>query len=164
MYILLKRSSCGNSRIHPSWPCSEHGLNPALSMHLVATPNPVYNCLWQWVKFHPNVFCYLGGFSLMYKQTSQQRYMIQGTHLYTSHCYYYSCSSLHIFPSPGQAGCLPFSLSATCPLITMLFFIFQWETVFMFVESTLLPLIKRHVTSAKNPLVNTFPFLLICTF
>ncbi len=86
---------------------------PLTSMHLVATPNPVYNCLWQRFKFHPNVFCYLGGFSLMYKETSLQRYIIQGTHLYSSHYYYYSCPSLHFFYSPEQAGGPPFPLSVT---------------------------------------------------
>ncbi len=60
----------------PLWP------HP-ISMHLVATPNPVSCCLLQRLKFHPNVFCYLGGFSLMYNQTSQQRYTIHGTHVYT---------------------------------------------------------------------------------
>ncbi len=40
------------------------------SMHLVATPDPVYSCLWQRFKFHPNVFCSLGGFSLMYVQVN----------------------------------------------------------------------------------------------
>jgi hypothetical protein len=100
-----------------------HGLVPGMywahlwpllmSMHLVATPNPVYNCLWQQFKFLPNVFCYLDGFSLMYKWTSQQWYMIQGTHLSTSHYYYYSCSSLHFFHSSGQADCPPFPLSDT---------------------------------------------------
>jgi hypothetical protein len=43
----------------PSWPI-------LMSMYLVATPNPVFNCLWQRFRFHPNVLCYLGGFSLMY--------------------------------------------------------------------------------------------------
>ncbi len=72
-----------------------HGLDPGIywtpfwpllaSMHLVATPNPVFNCLWQRFTYYPNVFCYLSGFSLMYKQTSQQRYMIQGTHVYSIH-------------------------------------------------------------------------------
>jgi hypothetical protein len=93
-----------------------HGLVPGIDwtpfwpllaiMHLVAMPNPVFNCLWQQFKFHPNVFCYLGGFSLMY----EQRYMIQSIHVYTLHLYYYSDSSsiLHIFHLPGQAGCPPF--------------------------------------------------------
>jgi hypothetical protein len=39
--------------------------------------------------------------------------MKHGTHLCTSHYNYYSCSSLHIFHSPGQAGCPPFPLSLT---------------------------------------------------
>jgi hypothetical protein len=33
------------------------------------------------VQVHPNIFCYLGGFSLMYKLTSQQRYTIWA-HIY----------------------------------------------------------------------------------
>ncbi len=53
-----------------------------MSMHLVAMPNPVSSCTSQRFKFHPNVFCYLGGFSLMYKLTSLQCYMIQGAHVY----------------------------------------------------------------------------------
>ncbi len=56
---------------------------------------------------------YLGGFSLMYKSTSQQWYMIQGTHLCSLHYYYYSCSSLHFFHFSGQADCPPFPLSVT---------------------------------------------------
>ncbi len=57
-----------------------HGLVPGMywahlwpllmSMHLVATANPLYNCLWQRLKFHLNVFCCLCGFSLMNKQGS----------------------------------------------------------------------------------------------
>jgi hypothetical protein len=45
MYILEHRSSCGTSRVRPSWPRSGCKLNLALallaSMHLVATPDPV---------------------------------------------------------------------------------------------------------------------------
>jgi hypothetical protein len=44
----------------PLWPYP-------ISKHPVATPNPVSCFLLQRFKFHPNVFCYLGGFSLMYK-------------------------------------------------------------------------------------------------
>ncbi len=82
-----------------------HGLFPSLdwaplwphpiSMHLVATPNPVPNCLLQRFKFHPNSFWYLGDFSLMYKQTSQQRYNIYGTHVYTTYQHWYSHSSFY---------------------------------------------------------------------
>jgi hypothetical protein len=42
----------------PFWPL-------LTSIHLVATANPVFNCLWHRFKFHPNVFCYLVGFSRM---------------------------------------------------------------------------------------------------
>ncbi len=76
-----------------------HGLVPCLnwapfwplpmSMHLVATPSPV-SCYRNGSSFTPCAFCYLGGFSLMYKKTSQQRYTTHGTHVYTSHRHYYS--------------------------------------------------------------------------
>ncbi len=80
-----------------------------MSMHPVATPNPVSSCLLQWLKFHPNIFCYLGGFSPMYKQTSQQRHMIQGTHIYITLALLFIFFFLHSFHFPGQAGC-PHSL------------------------------------------------------
>jgi hypothetical protein len=90
----------------PFWPL-------LMSMHLVATPNPVSSCLLQRFKFHPNVFCYLGGFSRMYKQTSQQRYTIQSTHVYIVHVLLFIFFFLHFFHFPGQAGCPPFPLSVT---------------------------------------------------
>jgi hypothetical protein len=84
IHIHEQRSSQGTSRVCPSWPRSKFRLSPLwphpVSMHLVATPNLVSSCLLQWFKLHPNIFCYLGGFSLMYKQTSQQRHTIQGRH------------------------------------------------------------------------------------
>ncbi len=39
--------------------------------------------------------------------------MLQGTHLNTSHYYYYSCPCLNFFYSLGQASCPPFPLSVT---------------------------------------------------
>ncbi len=99
-----------------------YGLNPGMywthlwpllaGMHLVAMPNPVYNCLWQWFKFHPNIFCYQGGFLQVNIITAI--YDTGHTLIYcTSHYYCYSCSSLHFFHSSGQASCPPFPLSVT---------------------------------------------------
>jgi hypothetical protein len=45
VHIFEHRSSCGTSRVRPSWPRSGYLLNPTLAllaiMHLVATPDPV---------------------------------------------------------------------------------------------------------------------------
>ncbi len=63
----------------PFWPL-------LMSMHLVATPNSVSNCLWRWFKFHPNVSCYLGGFSLMYNVLINITTTIHDTgHMYIHH-------------------------------------------------------------------------------
>ncbi len=105
MYILEQRSSCGTSRVRPSWPHSWHRLNTIwpllMSMHLVATPNPVSSCLWQWFNFHPNIFCYLGGFSLMYCTSKHHNnviwYRAHTYCIYITLAFTYSYSSFYTF-------------------------------------------------------------------
>ncbi len=95
-----------------------HGLVPGLdwasiwphsmSMHLVATPNPVSCCLLQGFKFHP---CFLlSGWLLTNVQVNITTTLHDTCHT----CIYVHHTSitinfffLHIFHVPGQAGCPP---------------------------------------------------------
>ncbi len=87
-----------------------------MSMHLVATPNPVSNCLWWRFKFHPNVFCYLGGFSLMYIKHTTTLYNTGHTRTYITLALLFTLLFVHLFHFSRQAGCPPFPLSATVTL------------------------------------------------
>jgi hypothetical protein len=82
MYILKHRSSCGTSRVRPSWPRSGGILNSTLAPSCEHAScchawlgDAVYSVWWQWFKFHPNVSCPLGGFS-----TSVQINITTSTH------------------------------------------------------------------------------------
>jgi hypothetical protein len=89
----------------PLWP------HP-ISMHLVATPNPVSCCLLQRFKFHPNVFYYLGGFSLMYKQNiTTTLHNTWHTCMYITLVLLFILFFLHFFHFLGQAGCPPLAPS-----------------------------------------------------
>ncbi len=101
-----------------------HGLVPGLDwapfwplpmrMHLVATPSPVSCCLLQRFKFHTQRPCCLGGFSLMYKETSQQLYMTHG-HMYIHHTDITIHSFLSSYTSSNFLGRLAVP-DSQCPL------------------------------------------------
>jgi hypothetical protein len=151
MYILEQRSSCGTSRVRPSWPHSGHRLNPIL-----ASPYEHASCchaqhgIWLFmtaVKVSPQRLL-LSGWLLFNVQVHITTTIHDIGHMY---CIYITLSLLfifffflHLFHFPGQAGCPPFPLSAAI-FATKLFFseihimvcqllqdCFHWET-FLFV-------------------------------
>jgi hypothetical protein len=87
----------------PFWPL-------LMSMYLLVTPNPVSSCLWQRLKFHPNVFCYLGGFSQANITTLHDTGY---TCIYITLVLLFMFFFLHLFHFPGQPDCPPFLLSVT---------------------------------------------------
>jgi hypothetical protein len=91
-YILQQRSSWSTLRIRPSWSRSRLKLSPIALWACTLLPCPAqYLAVYcNGSSFTPSTFYYLGGFSLMYKETSQQHYTTHGTYVYTSHQHYYS--------------------------------------------------------------------------
>jgi hypothetical protein len=114
LYILEQRSSWSTLRIRPSWPRSR----VRLSLLLVLLSR-VYSCLLlptQHLAVHSNgSYFALNPFPAYWRPntsvqvnntTMLQCYIIYTwTHIFTSHQYYYSFSSLHFFHSFWQACC-----------------------------------------------------------
>ncbi len=116
MYILEQRSSCGTSEIHPSWPRSEHVLNPALAPsyeHATCChAQPDVLLFMTTVMFHPTSSAI---WVASHKCTSKHH---NSNIWYKAHTYiHHTITTIHvllyIFHSPGQAGCPPFHFSVT---------------------------------------------------
>jgi hypothetical protein len=76
------------------WPSTPHAFHvPHPTRYLAACP--------KWIRFHTYLLhCYLGGFSLMYKKTTQQRYMTHmETHIYITSAllFFFLLFFLHLF-------------------------------------------------------------------